>query len=299
MSMQIDVIDHEACPINKHGHRVITFDDRDFEDEIYIAPFITESHGEYEWLNLLKVMNDRNIKVISVMGKNHISMASIISNEMILIPQDNTELFTKSSKITTSEGDWRLYNPVYFGKTRPKDQKMEPVLSLFKFMRHRQIYVTRESMDLFNDINDLYENDLNICLYKFPRYESLVNKISDQFGSLILYDHKWRFTKKIFNDMNGNLLSFQLLACLRKNWKFICLGGLSALFTIVPCNVLVAADYVTMDLGIAYKKVSNVHYWNQDTLFLKHSVDRKKKPRRFCPTDEEQNALVGDMCEVL
>lgn len=291
--MIIKTIEDEQRKINKHGHEVITFDDREFENEIYIAPYEFDSHGEYHWLNFLKVMNNQNVKVISVMGKNHIPMASIISNEMVLIPQDLSQLFTTVSRVVTDNKVLDIYRPTYLHKKEPIVEPQYDIKSLVGFYLKRPIYIDAKALNRYQNIRNDYENNLNICLYKKTRYEKLVGKLKGFFKSQIFFDDNWKLTKRIYEQMESEVLTFQLMSSIEKNWRYVCCGGITNLFIIVPCNVLAATDYMTHRSGMRYKARTNKIYWNRKTAFVKHSVDRSVKPRRFRPTDNEEDKLAS------
>lgn len=282
----IKYIDLSATKINSNNHQVVTFDhDLKFNDTVYVAPYCDECDGEYLWINYLYHMNKIGIKVVSVMGKNFLPIASLFSNEMIIVEQNIFNTF--SSSHTQSEKEVSAYNPKYTRRTRPRKYKNHKPVDILQWVLSRPLYFDIKSRALFDSIKHDYLNKIFI-LYKTPRYLPVINSMRELLPSdKIILDDNWTNTEKIARHMQGDILTYQILSSLEANNKYIGFAGVSNLFCVAPVNSLFLCDYTTHKNGPILKNLCNRKIYGTGTEFLHHSVNRNQGERRFHPDSEE------------
>lgn len=278
--VNIKYIDYHLCPTNEHGHKVVTFDYKDFPNGTsYVAPYSIECEGEYQWINYVHLMNSKGIKVVGVMGKNFLPIASLFCNELIVVDEN---IYRSLSKSKNDTKDLEIYNPEYLKKSRPSRFPKARPDELVTWMLNRPITIDSNTKLLFDNIKNDYVNTIFV-LFRQGRYESVVNQIPKD--PRVIIDYKFKVTTDITKKMDGNLLAYQILSSIECGNQFIGFGGVSNLFIVSPVNSISLCDYTTTTQGPVIKNITNVKYFGTGTKFLHHSIDRSV--RRFYPIGTE------------
>lgn len=118
-----------------------------------------------------------------------------------------------------------------------KDITYAQVKEFINNLYNREIYLNQNSENILDDLN-LKDNSLWFVSHNRPEFKNFENYINQQIGEKVIQDTLWSEKQKIYDkilkkDINS-FLSVQILASSKKNIRFVCSGGASSLFQLIP-----------------------------------------------------------------
>lgn len=223
----------------------------EYTKEIIIAPHYCETYLSYQLLRLWMYCQNNRIKIISVGTMNQLPLFGMFSDEVILQPSNLNTLFTPESSFggtITHLKSIPQFRDVY---TRFDENKAsESILTedVVRAFMEPKVYLRKSTVDLFQKL-ELPQNAIccEIKKHFYPKLYSLLEK-----HKLIGLDKTWQ--KTMAGNIGDHFMGIQILACVKKGWRFIAAGGSVNLFSIIPIHTALALE-TQFDFGFEHQEI--------------------------------------------
>jgi len=277
----------EPCPEFKS---VNLNPDKKFTGEIVISPCRYENFSSGILMKLKLACERRNIKITTFGSKNFFPFYSIFSDEIVVAEQ-----LVKPAWYGDSISTNQIYaNPIFdmenfveldakqmkmfghFGDMHPEwaDKPLHPIVVEAEAMTAEEVgerfgpwivHVLNSSYSVFRELEPMLPKDIIVGELKLGT-SFLTELIKQKHFPMVGIDPVQGFQKGLLEKTGiDNYLTTQILGSWTLNWRYICGGGSSNLFCVVPMKLLFAGDFVLNDTII--RELSKVRYGNLGNIY--------------------------------
>ena len=229
---RIRIVDDNILRKRDDGGLSVTFNERNYKRKLYICPCANEHFESVELLKLRIACDFYDIKIITHGRLNYLPFFSIFADEAIFYDkylepptyyQDHFSDNKANAKIL-SEDNWRdLIQGV----------SDEEVVKRFS---NWEVWILESAYDTWRFLN----LPRNLTVHEFKRG----NAFDPILRELNLLGHEHVFQANLLQRTGlDHYMSAQLLSTHLLKWVYVCNGGASNLFTILPARVALLSDH--------------------------------------------------------
>ena len=279
----IEIInDSEMEKIEIDDQKFYTFDitnKKNYSKEIIITPHFRENYGNIGFMKLKLYCEKNNIKVTSFGLLNQLPLFSIFSDAVILHdkPRALANIYQGPSVAGANLRNMKYFIDLYGaqyeniaymkcgeyvdlmnGGPKAPDPTRCPLLTkacglkdeeVIERFYEQPVYLRQSTIDFFDKLE--LPEDIIMCEIKADRNGAsqaskiFINWIEENRQNIKLplmgiYNDD---QKKLVEKCDNHYIGVQILASLKKNWFFMCYGGSSNLFSLLPTKTLLLYDH--------------------------------------------------------
>lgn len=225
----------------------VKLNNKSYRHEVYITPHYDENFINTDILKFRIFCDQYNIKITSFGSKNQFPFFSIFSDEVFLAENDQQ---------TWYNNQWsRNYNDVTRIKKSPKylDIEKKEMQSFFRRVIPDSAVVDRFTSRRVHILKSTYDIFEQLVAEQKLTYDQVIceSKVGSTFFRDVVRRQRFLRVAGIDQDLQMKMVEWttpnhymgcQILCSNMLNWRYLCCGGCSNLFSVIPMRSLCLAE---------------------------------------------------------